>query len=79
VAGVARFGVRTALPYDDPMAEKITEHDREIFERKEVERERDRQLVAAGKASFAGMNRANAIAASVIHLYRPTKKRGVRR
>ncbi len=50
------------------MTEKLTERDREIFERKEAERERDRQVVAAGKASFESMNRTNAIASAVIHL-----------
>jgi hypothetical protein len=62
-----------------PMAVKLTERDREVFARKEAVRERDRQLVAAGTASFDGMNRTNAMASSVIHLYRPAKKLGLPR
>lgn len=61
------------------MALKLTESDREIFARKEAARQRDRQAVASGKASFAQMNRTNALAASVIHLYRPSKKLGLPR
>ena len=61
------------------MATKLTESDREVFARKETGRERDRQIVAAGKASFSEMNRGNALASSVMHLYRPAEKLGLPR
>lgn len=62
-----------------PMATELTKRDREVFARKEAARERDRKAVATGKASFAAMNRANAMASSVTHLYRPAKKLGLPR
>lgn len=67
------------LSYDRLMREKLTERDREIFERKEAQREQDRQRVAAGETTFETVNRSNAIASSVIHLYRPGSKPGLPR
>jgi len=51
--------------------------DQTVAERKEASRERDRQDVAAGKRTWHELNRENAIAASVVHLYRPAKKLGL--
>lgn len=61
------------------MTRKLTEEDRVVFEQKEASRERQRQLVAEGKASFDDLNRANALSTSVIHLYRVGKGRGLPR
>lgn len=41
---------------------------------KESLREKDRQLVADGECSWADVNRANSLGASVVHLYRIARK-----
>lgn len=61
------------------MTENLTDSDLEIFERKEAERERDRQIVATGRASFESMNRGNALARSVIDLYQIDETPGLPR
>ena len=61
------------------MEQDLKDSDLEIFERKEAERERDRQIVATGAASFEGMSHGNALASSVIEFYQPDEKPGLPR
>lgn len=46
---------------------------------KERLRALDREIVASGQRSWAEVNRANAIAGSIGHLYRPSMKFGLPR
>ncbi|MCU0677486.1 MAG: hypothetical protein MUE69_32445 [Myxococcota bacterium] len=52
--------------------------DQAVAERKEASRERDRRDVAADKRTWLELNRENAIGASVVHLYGPARKLGLR-
>ena len=63
--------------YTSFVSTKLTDGDREVFARKQALREKDRRTVAAGKATWTEMNRANTFGASVVHLYRPIKKLGL--
>lgn len=75
----ARSPRSDALLFRSGMNEKLTYADREIFARKEASRQRDRQVVAEGKASLKALNRANAIASTIISEFRPAKKLGLPR
>jgi hypothetical protein len=60
------------------VTQKLTDGDRETLARKNALREQDRRAVEGGECTWADMNRANSLGASVIHLYRPLEKPGQR-
>ena len=59
------------------MTKQRATFDPAVAERKEASRERDRRDVAASKRTWLELNRENAIASSVVHLYRPAMELGL--
>lgn len=56
----------------------LTEVEFEIIARKEALRERDRRLVAEGKATWDEINEANTFGASVVRYYSPSRNLGLK-
>lgn len=59
--------------------DELTEAELEIFARKEAMRERDRKLVAEGKATWEEINHANTFGATLAGQYTYSTKLGVKK
>jgi hypothetical protein len=61
------------------MDQKLSATDQKINAVKAASRAKDRHAVSTGPSSWAELNRANSLGASIAQHYRPTKKLGLAR